>query len=94
ADHVMPCRKVPTLVFRPSEDLGQLTTAFLREQIARVDPLALLRRVSALLCRYDPDRRAELASILLLDGRLAARLIDLGRRDAHASAARILDFFA
>lgn len=94
ADHVMPCRKVPTLVFRPSEDLGQLTTAFLREQIARVDPLALLRRVSALLCRYDPDRRAELASILLLDGRLAARMLELGRRDAHADADRILAFFS
>lgn len=93
-DGVMPCRKIPTLVFRPSEDLGQITTAFIREQIGRVDPLGLLRRLSTLLCRYDPDRRAELASILLLDGRLAARLLELGRRDAHADAARILAFFS
>jgi NTE family protein len=35
-----------------------------------------------------------LASILLLDGRLADRLIDLGRRDAFAASDKILGFFA
>jgi NTE family protein len=35
---------------------------------------------------------ADLASYLLFDGGFARRLIDLGRSDAHARRAEILDF--
>jgi hypothetical protein len=35
-----------------------------------------------------------LGSFLCFDGRLAAQLIELGRRDAHAQRDRVLAFFA
>ncbi|MCY1059527.1 patatin-like phospholipase family protein [Nannocystis sp. SCPEA4] len=94
AEGELPYREVPTLVFRPSKDLGVLTAEFIREDLvgAPIDPLrrALIRWIS----RSSLGRQTELASILLLDGSLARRLIDLGRADAHAASDRIEAFFA
>jgi NTE family protein len=91
--HILPSHTVPTLVFRPSENLALLTSAFLREELdrGRLSPIwrAILRAVKC----GQADHQALLASLLLLDGRLAARLIELGRRDAHAAKDRILEFF-
>jgi NTE family protein len=86
---VPPGRPVPTLVFRPSENLEMLTAEFLREEVRR-RPLRgmLLRR----LANYETGRSL-LASFLYFDGRLAARLLDLGRRDAYAQADQISAFF-
>ena len=90
----LPYRRVPTLVFRPSEDLAAVTASFIRRDLARsgIDPIrqALIRGLS----RSDMARTTELASILLLDGSLASRFIALGRRDALAAKDRILEFFA
>jgi NTE family protein len=86
---VPPGRPAPTLVFRPSESLEALTSEFLHEEFRR-RPLrrSLLRRFA-----HDESGQALLASFLYFDGRLAARLIDLGRRDAYAHEDRVLAFF-
>ena len=93
AEGDLPYRRVPELVFRPSEDLGLLTAAFIREDLAGSGIGPLRRALIRLISRSSIGRETELASILLLDGSLAARLIDLGRRDAHAAADRIEAFF-
>jgi NTE family protein len=90
---ILPAREIPTLFIRPSVDIAVLTSTFLREELDRTG-LDLIGR--ALLClagRPKAGHQALLASILLLDGRLAARLVDLGRRDAHAASEQILAFF-
>lgn len=88
---VPPGREVPLLVFEPSESLEMLTAAHLRSEADRRGPIrgAILRR----LARSERGQ-VLLASFLLFDGQLAARLIDLGRRDAHTAHARILEFFS
>jgi NTE family protein len=88
---VPPGRVIPTLVFRPSENIERITAEFIRTDLSRRRPLrrALLRRFAT----YETGQ-ALLASFLYFDGRLAARLIDLGRRDAHAAAEQIVEFFA
>ncbi|MFO7565484.1 MAG: patatin-like phospholipase family protein [Enhygromyxa sp.] len=88
---VPPGRDIPTLVFRPSEDMELITAEFLRHKFGRCRPLrrALLRW----LATYETGH-ALLASFLLFDGRLAARLIELGRRDAHAAEEQILALFS
>lgn len=87
---VPPGRPVPTLVFQPSESIEVLTRAFIRDELRRGKPLrrAIFRR----LADYETGQ-ALLGSFLFFDGRLAAQLIELGRRDAHASRDRILAFF-
>ncbi|WAS97480.1 patatin-like phospholipase family protein [Nannocystis punicea] len=89
----LPYRRVPTLVFRPSEDIAALTADFIRRDLVRsgIGPIRqlLIRGVS----RSHIARTTELASILLLDGSLATRLIALGRHDAFAAKDRILEFF-
>lgn len=93
-EQVLPFRAVPVLVFRPSEDIARITAEFIRTEMRIAGRGAagrwLLREVS----RSRVGQEADIASILLLDGRFAARLIELGRRDAHAAAARVVEFFA
>ncbi|PRQ06898.1 patatin-like phospholipase family protein [Enhygromyxa salina] len=90
---ILPHRPIPTLVFRPSENIALLTSEFMREELAS-GRLSLLWRV---LLRNagceEAGHQALLASILFLDGRLAERLIELGRRDAYAASEEILEFF-
>jgi NTE family protein len=87
---VPPGRRIPTLVFRPSESIETITAEFLRDGQGRSGPIrrALFRRLAAL-----ESGQELLASFLFVDGRLAARLIDLGRRDAHAQRDQVLAFF-
>lgn len=87
---VPPGRPVPTLVFRPSESIETLTAEFLRDALGR---RGLFRK--SLLSRLATVEagQALLASFLFFDGRLAARLIELGRRDALAQRDQVLAFF-
>jgi NTE family protein len=87
---VPPGRRIPTLVFQPSESIEELTAAFLRDELGRRKPgrRALLRRLASF-----ETGQALLASFLFFDGRLAARLIELGRRDAHAQRDQVHAFF-
>jgi NTE family protein len=91
---VVPLRSVPTLVFRPSQDIAAITSKFIQEDLGETNIRAINRALIRMLSRAGGGHPAALASILLLDGRLAARLIALGRQDAHAASERILAFFA
>lgn len=87
-------RRVETLVFRPSEDIGVMAGKFLREEhlewrgTARAATF-ILRRARALGTSSETD----LASFLLFDSEFAKALIALGRRDALGRANEIRDFF-
>ena len=90
----MPYRRVSTLVFRPSEDIGVIAGRFLRRARGRgprsLLTSLLLRRAAAIGHSVETD----LGSFLLFDGEFAAELIALGRRDALSRADEIRAFFA
>ncbi len=82
-------RKIDTLVFRPSEDLGQLAGRFLRTSLDHLDlgriPKQILKRAAG----KGLGREADWASYMLFDGAFATELIQLGRRDALDKSAEI-----
>ncbi|MCA9541630.1 MAG: patatin-like phospholipase family protein [Myxococcales bacterium] len=88
----MPYRKLETLVFSPSEDLGQIAGRHLRgRSIPEIGRLGtwLLRRAAG----RDATWEVDLASYLLFDGQFAARLIEVGHRDAVQRADEVKAFF-
>ena len=87
-------RRVNTLVFRPSEDIGVLAGRFLRSEHLDWKGTAklasfVLRRTAALGASVETD----LGSFLLFDGEFAHELISLGKRDALRRATEIKEFF-
>jgi NTE family protein len=82
-------RKIETLVFRPSQDLGQLAGRFLRTSLDNLElgrvPKAILKRMAG----EGLGREADWASYMLFDGTFATELIQLGRRDALDKSAAI-----
>lgn len=83
-------RPIETLVVRPTEGIGALAGEYMRLGKLRAGPV-VTKQVLKLLDVGGIDD-ADLASYLLFDGGFARRLIDLGRSDAHARRAEILDF--
>jgi NTE family protein len=84
-------RPIDMLVVRPTEGIGQIAADHIRKGKLRAGP-AVTKRVLKLLDVGVADD-ADLASYLLFDGGFARRLIELGRSDAHARRAELLDFF-
>ena len=86
-------RPVDCLRIQPSRDLGIMAAEYAgsREFARRERGPAggLVRRLAA----GDPERSGDLLSYLLFDGGFAAQLIDLGRADARAHRAELLEFF-
>lgn len=87
-------RRVQTLVFRPSEDIGILAGEYFRHQPIRFegpDKVAtwMLSRAAA----FGRNVEADLGSFLLFDGGFSRLLIELGKRDALKRADDILAFF-
>lgn len=82
-------RPVQTLALRPSEDIGQIAA----DHVARSQRRGSL--LQQILRALDDRERgeADLASYLLFDGKFAADLIHLGRRDARAHRDELLEFF-
>jgi NTE family protein len=83
-------RPIEMLVVRPTEGIGTLAAEYLRHGKLRAGPV-VTKQVLKLLDSGGIDD-ADLASYLLFDGGFARRLIDLGRSDAHARRAQVLDF--
>lgn len=88
-----PYRRLETLVFRPTADLGRVAGEHLRDhklipQIGR-GATWLLRRAA----RHDATWEVDLASYLLFDGTYARLLIELGRADVRARADAVRAFF-
>lgn len=91
----LPYRHVEVLDFRPSADIGALAAEHIRHHLPhwQLDRPSnwLLRRIA----REDAQWwEADLASYLLFDGNFAARLIELGRVDAHRRSDEIRAFYA
>jgi NTE family protein len=86
-----PYRKIQTLHFRPSENIGTLAGEFLRERPA--ERLPLKRLLLARAAHESATWEADLASYLLFDAAWATRLLELGRRDALAQGERVRAFF-
>ncbi len=89
----VPYRHVNTLLFSPSEDLGEIAGTHLREteQLDHLGRLGgwFMRRAA----RADAGWELDLASYILFDGDYARRLIDIGRDDALKRKDEIRRFF-
>lgn len=88
-----PYRKLSTLIFSPSEDIGKLAGEHLRANLEGLKlpriPKWFLRRAAVAESTWEADW----AAYVLFDGSFAAKLIDLGYRDAFARAEEIKRFF-
>jgi NTE family protein len=82
-------RPISTLVLRPTESIGYLAADYVRRGRMNAGP-ALTRLFKLLDIGVGDD--ADLASYLLFDGPFARQLIELGRSDAQARRAELLDF--
>ena len=83
-------RRVPTLVFRPSRDLGNMASEFLERRAQRTPARSLLRHISRLGRTWEAD----LMSFILLDGDFSAMLVDVGRHDVLERRDEVATFFA
>lgn len=82
-------RRVPTLLFQPSQNIGQIAGALIEKRKIRSSITTALRYANRFGARWEAD----LMSFIMLDGELASALLDLGRRDAWAKSAEVLTFF-
>jgi NTE family protein len=84
-------RQVDTVLIRPSGDIGQIATDFVRTYHPHMGgtPGWILSKFAS----SDALARSDLMSYLLFDGRFAERLIELGKRDADAARSKLIDFF-
>jgi len=80
-------RRLRTLVFHPSENIGEITSAHVR----KLPRTSLPRLLFGMRARETAE--ADLLSFIMFDGEHAGHLIELGKRDAHAREREILDFF-
>ncbi len=86
----MPYRKLKTLVFRPTRDVGRLARARARDLHGSRFSSWLLARTATLGALWESD----LLSFILFDAEFASDLIALGHADAQARSAEVQAFFA
>jgi NTE family protein len=86
----VPYRRIETLVFRPSADIGRMA----HDYAGRVRMGTLSNLLVTRLADLGADLEADLLSFILFDGEFADALIELGRRDALARREEIEAFFA
>jgi NTE family protein len=85
----MEYRKLQTLVFRPSRDIGEIAVEYTRQ----IAPQGIGPRFLHRLASQQSVWQSDLVSFLCFDGGFAAQLVELGREDAHARAPEIRLFF-
>jgi NTE family protein len=87
-------RKVDTLLFTPSEDIGLLAGRFIHENAERWKKGGtFLHRVLRRTAGVEPPEEADWASFVLFDGQFCERIIDVGRGDVLARADDVKRFF-
>jgi NTE family protein len=82
-------RRLETLVFHPSQDIGDITTRHAKRLGAKSLPGVLMAVSARLRAQFESD----LLSFILFDGDFAEELISLGRDDAHERADEVISFF-
>jgi NTE family protein len=82
-------RRIETLVFEPSLDIGRLAGDYLRTDFGKRELNPLIERFLARAAREGMSQEADWAAYLLFDGGFAERLIELGRSDAWGRASEI-----
>jgi len=85
----MEYRKLSTLVFRPSRDVGEVAVEFARN----INPSGLGPNLLHRLANQKSVWQSDLVSFLSFDGRFADRLITMGRNDALERREEIESFF-
>jgi NTE family protein len=89
----MPYRRIKTLVFTPSRDLGRIAGDYIRNHLDTSDLNTITRYFFERFNRGANEPEADWASYLLFDGGFAHELIEVGRADALAQADKIRAFF-
>ena len=88
-----PYRRIQTLVFSPSRDLGKLGNEFLLENRRRLLYSGFLGALFSLNAGRIARSESDLFSYLLFDGGYTQQLIKLGRQDVEARADEVRAFF-
>ena len=83
-------RRLETLVFHPSQDIGDITTRHAKRLGAKSLPGVLMAVSARLRAQFESD----LLSFILFDGDFAEELISLGRHDAQQRADEVISFFS
>jgi NTE family protein len=85
-----PYRRVKTLVFRPSQDLGRLAL----EHARRLRHRGIRGRLVSMMADMGGTFDADFLSFILFDAEYAHQLVELGRADVHARADEVREFFS
>jgi len=87
-------RRIQTLTFTPSRDLGRLAGEYIRKSLALKELSTIARYLMERAGRDAQEAEADWASYMLFDGGFAHELIEIGKADARARADEIRAFFA
>lgn len=87
-------RRIKTLTFTPSRDLGRLAAEYIRKSLKLKDLKPIARYLLERAAREGPEAEADWASYMLFDGGFAHELIEVGKADARARAQEIREFFS
>ncbi len=93
ASRGLPYRELKTLVFEPSEDIGQLAGEHVENNLQRWNLPVRSRWLLSTITRSQVGQEADAASFILFDGDFARRITTLGYEDAVARADEIRAFF-
>jgi NTE family protein len=88
-----PMRYLSAVHIRPSLDIGEMASDFVRRDRVEVRG-RFARRVLARLAEGEARHESDLLSYLMFDGNYCAALIELGYQDAAAREAEIAQLFA
>jgi NTE family protein len=88
-----PYRRIRSLVFTPSRDLGRVAGDFIKKSLRTTNLRPVTKYIIEKFASDAPEPEADWASYLLFDGSFAHELIEIGREDARAQAEKIREFF-
>jgi NTE family protein len=83
-------RRIETLVFHPSQDIGDITT----RHAQRLGTKSLQGMLLAASARLRAQFESDLLSFVLFDGDFASELISLGRHDVRQRGDEVRAFFS